>query len=741
MANKTVAAVVKLIDEFTNPSKAVNTAAKNMEKRISEVGDKFKAVGAVFDSVGSAMSKTITAPIVAAGTAAFKFASDSENAFQSFAAVTGTTADEMERYKDIINEIYAQDFGESMDDVANSLAIVKQNMSRLDDKSLSGVTKYALTLSDALGMDVAESSRAAETMIKNFGISATQAFNLIAQGSQNGLDYSGEMIDSINEYSVQFQKLGMDADDMFSIFANGVENGAFNLDKIGDAVKEFSIRAIDGSDTTAEGFKALGMNADEMAKKFAAGGEGAKEAFEQVIGALADMDDPVEQSIAGVNLFGTMWEDLGPQVVTSLSTMSNSIDSTKNSMDELVNTKYNTLSSAMSSMWRTIQTDVLQPIGKQLIPYVSKAIDKINQLTKWWNKLEPATQKNIVKFAGIAAAIGPALLAFGKLHTGIGNAITSFGNIKAATMKAGGAMKLIFSPANKVILLIAGVAAVAYLVYKNWDKIVAAFEKVKAAMGRFIEVAGEKINSAIETFSTFVSYVWDTFQTKVSEAISKVQEVFGNIVDFLKDTWSSGVQLAMETVGEYIDTWKTGIDTVIESVKGIMNGIVDFINNVFSGNWKGAWESLKNIVGNAFSGLEALVKTPINAVIGLVNKAIGAINNISVDVPSFAQDIIGTDKFGFNIPTIPPLSTGTDNWKGGIAQISERGGEIVDLPSGSRVYPHDESVRMAREEGQKTISITLAKLADQIIVREDADIDRLAEAFAKKLVSTAANMA
>ena len=75
------------------------------------------------------------------------------------------------------------------------------------------------------------------------------------------------MIDSINEYSVQFKELGLDAEDMFSIFANGAQNGAFNLDKVGDAVKEFSIRAIDGSDTTKQGFEALGMDAAKHRKK------------------------------------------------------------------------------------------------------------------------------------------------------------------------------------------------------------------------------------------------------------------------------------------------------------------------------------------------------------------------------------------------------------------------------------------------------------------------------------------
>ena len=75
-----------------------------------------------------------------------------------------------------------------------------------------------------------------------------------------------------------------------------------------------------------------------------------------------------------------------------------------------------------------------------------------------------------------------------------------------------------------------------------------------------------------------------------------------------------------------------------------------------------------------------------------------------------------------------------------MVQINERGGEIVDLPSGTRVYPHDESVRRAREDGSKSMSVVIAKLADQIVVREDADIDRIANAIVQRIGQAAANM-
>ena len=745
--SKTVAAVVKLIDQFTSPSKQVITAAKNVEKRFQETADKFEAVGAVFSSVGETMSKAVTVPLTAAGTAAIHFADESQSAFNQFAAATGTATEEMGKYQDIINDVYKDNFGESMNDVADAMAKVKQNMSYLQDGTLGAITEYAITLSDTMGYDVAESTRAADTLIKNFGVSANEAFNLIAQGSQNGLDFSGEMMDSINEYSVQFGKLGMDAEDMFNIMAAGAQNGAFNLDKIGDAVKEFSIRAIDGSDTTIAGFEALGLNADAMAAKFAAGGDGAKEAFDQVIQGLAAMKDPVAQSAAGVNLFGTMWEDLGPSVVTSLAGVEESFDKTKDSMMEMVNVKYDSLSSALGGLWRTIQVDVLQPIGNMLIPYVTEAIDKIGELVDWWNDLEPATQKNIVKFAGIAAAIGPALLTIEKLHKGIGGTIETFGEAAGAikTMSssikaAGGIIKILTRPTNIAVIAVAAFAAAAILVYKNWDKIKAFLVTVGKAIAGF----GKDVSKWFSKVCDSASELWESIKVAFGKVIDKINNVIdaaitkmGEIIGFIGDIFKTGFQTALDAVQDYFGTWYDGIKKVINNVKGVLDGIVDFINNIFSGNWSAAWESLKSIVANAFGALEGLVKTPINAVINLVNKAIGAINEISIDLPDFA----GGGHLGFNIPTIPTLAKGTDNWKGGIVQISEQGGEIVDLPSGTRVYPHDESVRMAREEGKGKISVAIAKLADQIIVREDADIDRIAEAVARKIVEVSANMA
>jgi len=702
-----------LIDDFSNPSREVAAQARDLEKRFNNVADVFAHAGEAFTAAGETLTKSVTAPLMAVGTAAIKFSADSQDAFQQFAAATGTATEEMGKYKDMINNVYKDNFGESINDVAEAMATVNQNMSYLDDSALQRCTEYAYTLSDTFGYDVAESTRAADTLIKNYGVSAREAFNLITQGAQSGMDYSGEMIDSINEYSVQFKKLGLDAEDMFSIFANGAQNGAFNLDKVGDAVKEFSIRAIDGSDTTKQGFEALGMDAAKMAEKFGAGGDTAKEAFNEVIKGLASMDDPVAQSTAGVNLFGTMWEDLGPQVITSMSTASDAIDKNRESVEELVNVKYDTLSGALGGLWRTIQEDVLQPIGNQLIPYVTKGISYVQKFTDRWNKLEPATQKIIVKFGMVAAAAGPVLLGFGKVSTGIGTLVSDTGKIGSVLKKLTGASG--FSGLAKVMtgpfgIAAAAVVTAAVLVYQNWDKI-----------GPIIQKIGQK----------FVNF-WSTVQPQLYPLIEIIEKV-GAVA---KDIFEGVFSVVLEAANDNIVTFFNGASDVIDNVLGLFEGLITFLTGSFTGDWEKAWKGIVQMVGSIFGGLEALVKTPINAVINLVNRAIGAINKISVDLP----DVVGGGHIGFNIPTIPTLAKGTDNWQGGIVQISEKGGEIVDLPSGSRVYPHDKSVQMARQEAKKNISVTIAKLADSIVIREESDIDKIAEAIVRKIEQTSDNM-
>ena len=126
-----------------------------------------------------------------------------------FAASTGIAESELSDYENTLKDIYTNNYGDSFEDVADAMAAVTQQMGDLDQASLQNITESAFTLRDTFGYDINESVRAANTMMTQFGIEGDKAMGLIATGAQNGLDFSGELLDSISEYSVQFAKSGL----------------------------------------------------------------------------------------------------------------------------------------------------------------------------------------------------------------------------------------------------------------------------------------------------------------------------------------------------------------------------------------------------------------------------------------------------------------------------------------------------------------------------------------------------
>ena len=343
-----------IIDISGEISPTLGKSLEQVEKRLDGVNMKALAVGAAMGTIAVATG----AAVVKAGKYLVNLGDEYNMAVNDIAAGTGLVGEELNAMSDVLKDVYGSNFGESMEDAAAGITSVYQ-ATGLTDEALAETTKAAYALSDTFGYDVAESARAAKAMMTNFGIEGEEAMSLIAAGAQNGLDFSGELIDSVNEYSVQFSKLGFTADEMFSIFQQGADSGAWNLDKVGDAVKEFSIRSIDGSKTTTEAFKALGMNADDMMQTFAAGGEGASAAFQNVLTELINMDDQVQRDAIGVSLFGTQWEDLGVEAMAAMANVQDGAYDTKNALEGIMEVKYDNLGDAFEGIKRQAEVALL----------------------------------------------------------------------------------------------------------------------------------------------------------------------------------------------------------------------------------------------------------------------------------------------------------------------------------------------------------------------------------------------
>ena len=347
----------------TEATQELADATEQASEEAEGAGDKgTDAIGAV---AGALAGAGITAKVMEIAGAVYELAGSFSEAEKTIVSATGATGRELDEFMSSSLDVYASSSAESLNDVAVAMTSV-QTATGLAGDALEEATDAALVLNNTLGYEVSESARTAGALIKNFGVSATEAYNLIAIGAQNGADKNGDLLDVLNEYSAQYAALGLSAEEFVSSLVDGAEAGVFSVDKVGDAVKEFNIRAKDGSDTTAEAFELLGMNADMMSEKFAAGGDTARTAFFEVVNALESMDDPLAKNAAAVGLFGTQYEDLEATVLPVLA----GIEGGTLEMYDAVGTLAEGASS-MGDEWQAAGNSIKAAFGSAITPAVS----------------------------------------------------------------------------------------------------------------------------------------------------------------------------------------------------------------------------------------------------------------------------------------------------------------------------------------------------------------------------------
>ena len=708
-------------------SKVMELAIKIAGKVDKSLGTSTKAANkqlATIKKAANKVSTTMTAGLAAMGTgaiAATKYLADLGGEWQTatnqVAASTGAAGKELEGLRDVMEDVYAANYGDSVADVGDAVAMVNRNMANLDQNGLTAATEGALALRDAFEYDVAESTRAAEAIRKNFGSSAEEAFSLIAAGAQNGLDYSGELIDTINEYSSQFAKLGFDADGMFNILQAGADGTAWNLDKVGDAIKEFSIRAIDGSDSTVEAFTSLGYNAEEIMATFAAGGEGANKAFFDVINTLMAVDDQVERDALGVALFGTMWEDLGTEAMEAMAGASQAAYDTEGALEKINQVKYNDLDSAIQGIGRQMEVDLLPAADavyqslmdsmpeiaeamEEVSPVIAEIagdfadwaggaisdglpvlVDGIRDFADWagkaYEKAKPFLsflwehKGTVLAVAAGAKALSVGMGAANKAMGAYKNAKGMLANLQkivpvytkliAAKVKdkkaMSAAVKFLTSPMGMTLGIITAVAAALVLLYKNWDT----------------------VKAWLVNFGNTVNQIWTNFSNMVGNAIAAIGQKF-------------------PMLGAYLQGWWESIQAAVDNVKAIFQNIIDFISNVFSGNWSAAWQNIVNIFGNLFGMIVNLAKAPINGVISAINWVLSKINSISVTIPDWVPGV-GGKTLGFNIPTIPQLAEGGVATSPTLAEIGEGGEPEAVMPLSKLAALLDEYTKKPKPTG------------------------------------------
>jgi phage-related minor tail protein len=594
---------------FVDNSEA-NRSIANTDSRARDVGTTFSDVIKKAGLWAAGLATAAGGLAVTVGTIAFNAAEDLQKSLNGLQASTGAGTEKMAGMRDAMLDIYNNNFGKSFEDIGLAMQTISQQTKQSGDE-LANTTKNALTMRDTFGIEVNESIRSVNQLMKNFGVDSNTAYNLMAQGAQSGLNANENLADTINEYSIHFSQLGLNSQDMFNMLSNGAASGVFDIDKLGDSVKEFGIRVKDGSKGTTEAFQTLGLDANKVASDFAAGGEKGKAAFELVTTKLNEIKDPLKQNTVGVSLFGTMFEDVGAKGIAALTSTKGSIDKNVDALGKINAVKYDTFTEALAGIGRQLETGILVPIGNKILPL-------LNEFAKWIQDNMPLiiakfkeVAEKVVKFkddtialmdkltflfAGIAAgaatfgiytlAINSALIAL-KLYT-ISTTIAT-----GVTTAFGAVLAFITSPIGGVVLAIGGLVAAGVWLYKNWDTVKIFLENTWTSIK---DTSVMVFNSILDFFKEYgllilgiitgpvgwavllVSAIiknWDTIKTKTIEIFESIKIWIGEKLTAIKEIFINSVE-SFKQAGKDIFTG------VWDGIKGIWNNISSWVSEKVS---------------------------------------------------------------------------------------------------------------------------------------------------------------
>lgn len=434
----------------------------------------------------------------------------------------------------------------------------------------------------------------------------------------------------------------------------------------------------------------------------------------------------------------------------------------------------------------------LTPVLKTTAVALKNFANFLNGLSDSQKDMLMTVGKYIIIFAVMSTTVGKAVGIFGDLFgsvTSVAAAITKAGGIiplltgKLASLAGnlrmvGMAARVLF--ANPIGIAVLTVIALAYLVYTHWEPVkeffvnlwdfvsaafAAGIAKIKEWMDKTgitekLQVIGAKLPAMLSAWKT----MWTAFFTWIVSFGAKIWTPIINAVVYLWNMVIGKSQAGSSTLGiifsvirfAVVNGFAVMVNVAISLFSGFLNhvliictgimdifmGIIHFITGVFTGNWSQAWQGVVEIFSGIFNMITGICQNVLGTVKSIINDVIGGINNISVDIPEWVPGV-GGKQF---TPNIPMLATGTDNWRGGPAMIHDAGPEIIDLPPGTRVIPHDKSLQQEYERGKAagskgSLQIHIDKLADNIVIREEADIDKVVNKLAEKLESHAMNQA
>ncbi len=737
-------AVINLKDNFSSTLKQVEKNVGNFSRTSKRMGRDIQRTGRNVQNVGGTLTKSLTVPLLGVGAAAIKTAVDSEDAFVGIRKTVDATEKEFKKIRDSLddmsleipidkNELYA--IGEA----AGQLGVKKQHIVEFTDAVAKlGVTTNLTSeqasadlakFANIMDMDLSNMDKLGSTIVDlGNNLATTEAdivnmsMRIAGAGKQIGLTES-----DVLSFSGALSSVGIEAEAGGSSFSKLLVNMQLATEKGGKGLKDFA--------------NVAGMTANEFKTSFK---DDASEAVAEFIEGLGEIENTGgsvigvldEMGIREIRMRDTLLRAAGASDLFSEALGTGTKAWEENvAMAREAEQKFGTTASKIQLVKNQVKL-LADKFGQILLPSVIKVMDKITLFTDKLNNLDDSTKKQIIKFVKLAIVIGPALMIIGKMTSGVGKLVMEFGFF-AARVKTLGLMGAIFTPGVQVVLILAAIVAAAILVYKNWDKLKAIFIQVKDTILDFTGITSENIEVVKEVFKSLANTIWEKVQEVIqkfeplkesfAQLFSKLRELFSLIMPFLMPILAFIGAIFVGKIILHFQTMFNVVMAVIEGIAGFINGLllvfqgfIDFFIGVFTGDWSRAWEGIQTIFSGVVEIITSVWETFVGFVTAPVEALIDILDSVFHEKIGKAKEVWGDLKEFFKHPIKGTVNLvkkgagwlgsklgignnyeGTDNWRGGLTWVHEKGAEIMDLPSGTRIYPHDKSLQMAREEGMK----------------------------------------
>lgn len=522
--------------------------------QLSAVGDKIQDVG---DKAVSAYAETATA-------------------VSKVNAYFGETGEAAEASAEIVKNVYGSGVGQSMDAVAEAVIMVKKNLGDLGDTDLTNLTKQALTLEELYGIDMNETLRGVNSLMKQYGLTAQEAMDYIVRGTQNGLDKTNELGDNLSEYAGKFEQAGYSASEYFQILQNGLQGGAYNLDKVNDAVNEVTTRLADG--TIGDSIDLYSQKTQSLFLAWQNGEATQKQVIDSIVADIGNCTSQQEALNMAAQAFGTMAEDGNLKFITSLTSVGETYDSVAGSAENLFS-QTQTPMQEMEANTRKLQ-QALVPLGEKIVELANVVLPPLVAIITAVSEVFGMLPEPVQNFVVILGAL---LVAFTALTPVIAALAVSFGALNISLLP--------------VIGIIAGVAAAIagiIAIVKNWGAIT------------------EWFGNLWQTVSQKLMELWNGLAVFFTETIPAAFQIFISFFSAIPDWWSG---LWSQVSAFFANTWNAILQNpIVQLVVTTITSLWENAKNTLQGIWSGICQ----IASGAFELLKNVILAPVLLLIDLV---------------------------------------------------------------------------------------------------------------------------